>query len=181
MRKVWEWENPIEVPLSNGVVMLSVSVPPYAYADLNSVAPPPPTPVVELTSASGSTERATALPGSPEYDKYWQKRKAYDSERRRQVGEFRIDYGCLGWKYPGTEKFVSEPPEDWEPPEVTERWNTIPEGSKRRVLFIKYVLIRTEKDDDDLSTVWDEGKPPTKEERQTAADPFGSKDQTDSP
>lgn len=181
MRKVWEWENPIEVPLSNGVVMLAVSVPPYAYADLNSVAPPPPAPMVELTSAAGGKETAKALPGTPEYDEYWQKRRAYDSERRRQVGEFRIDYGSLGWKYPGTEEFVDEPPEDWEPPDVLDRWKTIPELSKRRVLFIKYVLIRNGQDDDDLSVVWDEGKPPTKKEREVAAAPFDSKGQTDSP
>jgi hypothetical protein len=182
MRKVWPWENAEWLPLSNGIEVLAVTVPPYAYADVHAMAPPAPDRMVEVESAAGK-ELVRALPGTPEWEKYVADRRKWEALLHQRTGAFRLDYGTIGWKYPDSEEPVDMPPDEWEPPEVMQRWG-IEQGMRkddptlRRTAFIKYVLIGTEEDEDTLSEKWDAPKPPSKKEVQDAMVPSISGEET---
>lgn len=186
MRKLWPWESVDEVPLSNGVVMLAISVPPYALVDVHAELPPPPVPIIELKSeATGDVERARALPGSPEWEEYVIRRKKYDSMVHQKIAAFRIDYGSVGWRYPNMsedDEPVDMPPNDYEPPPIMKRWGVETDTSDdtvRRLAFIKYVLIRSDDDETALSLKWDGKQPPTRREVAAAGVPFESLGETE--
>lgn len=192
MRKIWPWEDMEEIPMSNGVVMLVVSVPPGAMVEIHAGYPPPPSPVVKLESAAGGTETVRVLPDTPEWEEYVTKRQEYQKEMARRTGVFVLDYGCIGWIYPkgkgtGTGggrpgKPIDIPPEEYEPPPMMKRWGVemdMTDDTLKRVSFIRHVLIRTDADMEKLGVkLYAEG-PPTRQEVKAAAVPFESSGQTE--
>lgn len=186
MRKLWPWEDPEDIELSNGIVVKAISVPPYTLADVHEALPPPPAPVQEMRSnLTGSTETARALPGTPEFEEYWQARRKHDRMISRQTAAFRMDYGTIGWRYPGSDEddWVDMPPDDWEASEVLTAWGVEGQGSahprNRRVAFIKYVIMRDSDDLDRLEAKWESNRPPTRKEVAAAEVPFESNGQTE--
>jgi hypothetical protein len=182
MRKIWPWEDPEDIELSNGIVVKAISVPPYTLADVHEALPPPPAPMQEIKSnVTGTTETARALPGTPEFEEYWLQRRKHDRMLSQQTAIFRIDYGTVGWRYPGDDEWVDQPPEDWQPPEILGEWGVEVSAHhrNRRVAFIKYVIMRDSEDMHLLDSKWDSNRPPTVKEVKAAEAPFESAGQTE--
>jgi len=181
MRKLWPWEDPEDIVLSNGITVKTISVPPYALADVWEALPPPPAPMEELRSKrTGTTEVVKALPETPEWDQYWQVRRKHDRMINSMTGAFRMDYGTVAWRYPDTNEWVDIPPEDWEPPAMMEEWGvSTPLTRMRRVAFIKYIIVRDGDDMKLLEAKWESNRPPDKKEVKAAEGPFELNGQTE--
>lgn len=177
MYKPQPWELIDPHVLSNGVILRTRPVPPYASYDVHQALPAPPVPKVTLTSeVDGHVETHRALPGTPEHDEYMAALVAHRKMMESALVDFDLDYTAVDWKYPGTDEFVEDPPGDWNPPPVMARWNVTygTHASARRVAFIKLALLLTEEDQEKIESTSSGQGPITYDEIKAGLGPIGS-------
>lgn len=168
---LYPWEKTEKFTTDAGVEVWVRSVPPYASMDVHAKLPPPPLPKVSLIGVDGHEEIKPALPESPEYEEYRVKRREHQTMIREALMNFELSYGVVQWKFPGSSQPENEPPKDWMPPSIMNRWGV--KYDDLRVAFIKIAIIQTIGDQRKLEDVLFRGTPVTQEELLAALGPTG--------
>lgn len=144
--------------LSSGYEVEVRAVPPTAYLDVelefNRNHPPPMKPTIKVQSVAGHTEELLASMNSPEWAQYDNALELHKADLRAHQINFAYNYAVVKWhksdslsrlmesERPELKAWQIQPPGDWFPDELCPD-----KTSSRRILFIKYELINSIKDD----------------------------------
>lgn len=186
-----------KLTLDNGYLVRCRPVPPHAGLTLymqakDRLPPTPEQPMMEAKSVAGHSEQVPAPKGGPEWEAYQLALAAWGTEAakiqqddRVRHTNFRLSYCIVDWKPPlswskrilrrllGKDPWQAQPPKDWEfPSALIEYGVAIP--SKRRIDFIHYELLATNRDVEAIMSISIGGADLTEEEVDAAADKFRS-------
>lgn len=138
----------------------------------------PSTPKVGYKSAAGHTEYKDAPDDSPEFLEYMAVVSKISTEIEQAKNDFIYDYAVEAWNWDGGE-WQTEPPDNWEFPQVLARHGLAPSGNKR-IDYIRYALLIH---NDDTNTVLNDAlgiaRPITEAEVQAALGGFRGDEKRD--
>ncbi len=161
-----------EIRLPNGYIVRCRPVPPFVYIRIAAKYREPPPPMVEVKSVAGHTERVVAAEGSEEWAKWREEVLRIEQEREAAREAFAIDYGVIAWKREGEEEWQTEPPDDWEFPEILKAYGLEP-APRKRVDYIRLeVLADPESAARVMTVIYGGASPLTEEEVGAAEDLF---------
>jgi hypothetical protein len=170
-----------EITLSNGTVVRTRIVPPYAMRALYKKFPEPDFPYVPVRSAAGGEEKLPALTDSPEWIEYQKLMRNYQSDIREAALGFQLNYGIISWKVGDSEEFADMPSDDWVVDPILQAYGeeTLTDPMERRSQFIQFELVPTSEDADKIQIAIGvrseaDSKPVTTEDVKAAAAPFES-------
>jgi hypothetical protein len=113
-----------------------------------------------VSPLDGHEETVRALPESKEWKRYmvelaeWQAKSAQlRASTMLDEMAFSHDYAVIAWRQKGTEDWIYNVPDDWEPDESFDRHGVDIAGDEKRILWIRLELMEFQQDIEALNSL----------------------------